>query len=220
MRAMTSRAARSMASRGFRRPQPVRRPGEPDCLADRGAHHRTLRNGLSARGVYAFWQLVAIDAILIGVVHVDNRRRRRHGGPDLAGFCGACAGAGIGQLAKQKELDLRIVAFDSSAAEFRVVQGGPYRLPHPPGPVQDGLRRRVRLGQGAERPARWNRGRPRSRRRWGTQGRAGDPERLLSDMALRSRATARPGSCLAPGRHRPGTGACDVDRGDREGWDA
>lgn len=60
----------------------------------------TLRNGLNVLGVYAFWQLVAIGATLVGAVHVDDWRRRRHGGPDLAGFYGACAGAG--QLAKQR----------------------------------------------------------------------------------------------------------------------
>lgn len=76
----------------------------------------SLFGGPNALGVYAFWQLVAIGAILIGAAYVDDWRRRRHGGPDLAGFYGACdgVGTGAGQLARQKELDLRIVAFDSA----------------------------------------------------------------------------------------------------------
>ena len=48
------------------------------------------------------------------------------GNPDLVGFYGACdgAGTGAGQLAKQRELDLRIVAFDSSAEEFELFKQG------------------------------------------------------------------------------------------------
>lgn len=48
------------------------------------------------------------------------------GNPDLVGFYGACdgAGTGAGQLAKQKGLDLRIVAFDSSAEEFELFKEG------------------------------------------------------------------------------------------------
>jgi ribose transport system substrate-binding protein len=48
------------------------------------------------------------------------------GNPDLVGFYGACdgAGTGAGQLSKQKELDLRIVAFDSSAEEFELFKEG------------------------------------------------------------------------------------------------
>ncbi len=42
----------------------------------------TLRNGLNVLGVYAFWQLVAIGAILIGAVYVDNWRRLRRGGEE------------------------------------------------------------------------------------------------------------------------------------------
>ncbi len=42
----------------------------------------TLRNGLNVLGVYAFWQLVAIGAILIGAVYIDNWRRRRRGGEE------------------------------------------------------------------------------------------------------------------------------------------
>ena len=40
----------------------------------------TLRNGLNVLGVYAFWQLVAIGAILIAAVYIDNWRRLRRGG--------------------------------------------------------------------------------------------------------------------------------------------
>ena len=40
----------------------------------------TLRNGLNILGVYAFWQLVAIGAILIAAVYIDNWRRLRRGG--------------------------------------------------------------------------------------------------------------------------------------------
>ncbi len=40
----------------------------------------TLRNGLNVLGVYAFWQLVAIGAILIAAVYIDNWRRMRRGG--------------------------------------------------------------------------------------------------------------------------------------------
>jgi ribose transport system permease protein len=39
----------------------------------------TLRNGLNVLGVYAFWQQVAIGAILIGAVYLDRWRRRRRG---------------------------------------------------------------------------------------------------------------------------------------------
>jgi ribose transport system substrate-binding protein len=48
------------------------------------------------------------------------------GNPDLVGFYGACdgAGTGAGQLTKQKDLDLRIVAFDSSAEEFELFKEG------------------------------------------------------------------------------------------------
>ncbi len=48
------------------------------------------------------------------------------GNPDLVGFYGACdgAGTGAGQLSKQRELDLRIVAFDSSAEEFELFKEG------------------------------------------------------------------------------------------------
>ena len=48
------------------------------------------------------------------------------GNPDLVGFYGACdgAGTGAGQLAKQKGLDLRVVAFDSSAEEFELFKEG------------------------------------------------------------------------------------------------
>ena len=48
------------------------------------------------------------------------------GNPDLVGFYGACdgSGTGAGQLAKQKGLDLRIVAFDSSAEEFELFKEG------------------------------------------------------------------------------------------------
>ena len=42
----------------------------------------TLRNGLNILGVYAFWQLVAIGAILIGAVYIDNWRRLRRGGEE------------------------------------------------------------------------------------------------------------------------------------------
>ena len=42
----------------------------------------TLRNGLNVLGVYAFWQLVAIGAILIGAVYIDNWRRLRRGGEE------------------------------------------------------------------------------------------------------------------------------------------
>ena len=48
------------------------------------------------------------------------------GNPDIVGFYGACdgSGTGAGQLAKQKGLDLRIVAFDSSAEEFELFKEG------------------------------------------------------------------------------------------------
>jgi ribose transport system permease protein len=39
----------------------------------------TLRNGLNVLGVYAFWQQVAIGAILIAAVYLDRWRRRRRG---------------------------------------------------------------------------------------------------------------------------------------------
>ena len=42
----------------------------------------TLRNGLNVLGVYAFWQLVAIGAILIAAVYIDNWRRLRSGGEE------------------------------------------------------------------------------------------------------------------------------------------
>ena len=42
----------------------------------------TLRNGLNVLGVYAFWQLVAIGAILIAAVYIDNWRRMRRGGEE------------------------------------------------------------------------------------------------------------------------------------------
>ena len=42
----------------------------------------TLRNGLNVLGVYAFWQLVAIGAILIAAVYIDNWRRLRRGGEE------------------------------------------------------------------------------------------------------------------------------------------
>ena len=42
----------------------------------------TLRNGLNVLGVYAFWQLVVIGAILIGAVYIDNWRRSRRGGEE------------------------------------------------------------------------------------------------------------------------------------------
>ena len=42
----------------------------------------SLRNGLNVLGVYAFWQLVAIGAIMIAAVYIDNWRRRRRGGEE------------------------------------------------------------------------------------------------------------------------------------------
>ncbi len=39
----------------------------------------SLRNGLNVLGVYAFWQQVAIGAIIIAAVYVDQWRRRRRG---------------------------------------------------------------------------------------------------------------------------------------------
>jgi ribose transport system permease protein len=39
----------------------------------------SLRNGLNVMGVYAFWQQVAIGAIIIAAVYVDQLRRRRRG---------------------------------------------------------------------------------------------------------------------------------------------
>ncbi|MBM3517742.1 MAG: ABC transporter permease [Alphaproteobacteria bacterium] len=39
----------------------------------------TLRNGLNVLGVFAFWQMVAIGAILIAAVYLDRWRRRSRG---------------------------------------------------------------------------------------------------------------------------------------------
>jgi ribose transport system permease protein len=39
----------------------------------------SLRNGLNVLGVYAFWQQVAIGAIIIAAVYLDQVRRRRRG---------------------------------------------------------------------------------------------------------------------------------------------
>ena len=141
----------------------------------------TLRNRLNVLGVYAFWQLVAIGATLIGAVHVDDWRRRRHGEPDLAGFYGACAGAG--QLAKQKGRDLRSVAFDSSAEEFALFKEGPIDPLIPPDPFKmgdDGVYAMDKAPNGQQGGTRD----PGAGGDRGQHGRAGDPEKLLSDMAL------------------------------------
>ena len=48
------------------------------------------------------------------------------GNPDIVGFYGSCdgSGTGAGRLAKQKGLDLRLMALDSSAEEFELFKEG------------------------------------------------------------------------------------------------